>query len=294
MASRIDRDLGERDPVDDELAHLPARRDRERRPKPAGSCPSRRRAPRSARRAAGTPRPPPRCRWRNSARAAGTSAPRPARRRSRRRRRRAGWRRADARPPAWRARTADRRRARRRPAGRPRRARHSRPADSTGSPARRRRRFRRAAAGRRGPPTTAPRRARRTRATTIAVPIRLDQLECWTRMSLTLIRCTLGNRPCGPQRQHDQEGDVAGQQIPAGIELRADGLRDAEDDAAGERAPHAAEPADDHGLEAEDQPRRADRRIEVGAHGEQHAGDRDDGERQRHRQREHVAVVRGP
>ena len=39
---------------------------------------------------------------------------------------------------------------------------------------------------------------------------------------------------------------------------------DAEDDAADERAPHAAQPADDHRLEAEDQPRRPDGRIEIG------------------------------
>ena len=109
-----------------------------------------------------------------------------------------------------------------------------------------------------------------------------------------LITLHLREQALRAHRQHDQERDVAGQQIPAGIELRADGLRDAEDDAAGERAPHAAEPADDHRLEAEDQPRRADRRIEIGAHGEQHAGDGDDGERQRHRQREDVAIVRGP
>ena len=35
---------------------------------------------------------------------------------------------------------------------------------------------------------------------------------------------------------------MAGQQIPAGIELRADGLGDAENDAAGERAPHEPSP----------------------------------------------------
>ena len=84
---------------------------------------------------------------------------------------------------------------------------------------------------------------------------------------------------------------MAGEHLPARIDLRADRLRDAENDAAGERAPEAAEPADDHRLEAEDQPRRPDRRIEIGADGEEHAGDRDDRERQRHREREDVAVV---
>src|SRR6266498_4206725 len=72
---------------------------------------------------------------------------------------------------------------------------------------------------------------------------------------------------------------MPGQQLPARINLRADRLRHAEDDAARERAPHAAEAADDDGLEAEDQPRGSDRRIEVGAHGEEDAGHRDDGER---------------
>ena len=84
---------------------------------------------------------------------------------------------------------------------------------------------------------------------------------------------------------------MAGQQLPARIDLRADRLRHAEDDAAGQRAPHIAEPADDDRLEAEDQPRRADRRIEIGAHRQEHAGDGDDGERQRHRHGEHVAGV---
>ena len=84
---------------------------------------------------------------------------------------------------------------------------------------------------------------------------------------------------------------MAGEHLPARIDLRADRLRDAEDDAAGERAPQAAEPADDHRLEAEDQPRRADRRIEIGAHRQKHAGDRDHRERQRHGEREDVAVV---
>src|SRR5439155_27371939 len=63
------------------------------------------------------------------------------------------------------------------------------------------------------------------------------------------------------QRKDQEKGEVAGEQLPARIDLRADRLRHAEDDAAGQRAPHAAEPADDDRLEAEDQPRRPDRRI---------------------------------
>ena len=48
---------------------------------------------------------------------------------------------------------------------------------------------------------------------------------------------------------------MPGQDLPAGIDLGADALRDAQDDAAGQRAPEVAKPADDHRLEAEDQPR---------------------------------------
>ena len=84
---------------------------------------------------------------------------------------------------------------------------------------------------------------------------------------------------------------MPGQQLPARIDLRADRLRHAENDAARERAPHAAEAADDDRLEAEDQPGGPDRRVEIGAHGEKNAGDRDDRKRQRHGQREDVAIV---
>jgi hypothetical protein len=51
-------------------------------------------------------------------------------------------------------------------------------------------------------------------------------------------------------------------------------LGDAEDESAGQCAPQAAQAADDHRLETEDQARRPDRRIEVGAYREEHAGDR--------------------
>jgi hypothetical protein len=67
-------------------------------------------------------------------------------------------------------------------------------------------------------------------------------------------------------REHDEEGEMAGEHLPARIDARADRLRDAEDRPAGQRAPQAAEPADDDRLEREDQPRRPDRRIEIGAH----------------------------
>ena len=155
--------LGERDPVDEEFAHLPARRDRDDdRSRQAG-------ARAAAKRRCLRREQPEHLGHHPGADGEIVSAQPEHQRRDRhgndrrRRRPRSGWRRADARPRASPARTADRRRARRRPAARPRRGRHSPPADSTGSPARHRRRFRRAAAGPRARPTTAPRRARRTR-----------------------------------------------------------------------------------------------------------------------------------
>ena len=167
-------DQRERNPVDHELAHLPARRHRgddPRRQADAGAS-AERATP--AMRAAGTPRPRPRCRSRNSGRAGGTSGRRPAARPPPRSARRAASPRAVERRPGWRARTGDRRRARHRPAGRPTRGRHSPPAGSTGSRARHRRRSPRAAAGRRGRPRRAPRRARAARRRAPLMPTRLD------------------------------------------------------------------------------------------------------------------------
>src|SRR5438045_2677954 len=106
---------------------------------------------------------------------------------------------------------------------------------------------------------------------TMAVPMRLDVLACSTRTVMQAASSLhLREQPFRPYRQHDQKRDVACEQIPAGIELRADRLGNTENDAAGQCPPHAAESADDDGLEAEDQPRRADRRIEIGAYGKQH------------------------
>src|SRR5215470_13280401 len=76
-------------------------------------------------------------------------------------------------------------------------------------------------------------------------------------------------------RQDSEEYDVTGEQLPAGVNLRADRLRNAENDASGKRAPHAAQAADDHRLETEDQPGRTDGGIEVGPHGKEYAGNGD-------------------
>ena len=82
------------------------------------------------------------------------------------------------------------------------------------------------------------------------------------------------------------------QDAPSGAErLGADGLGDAEDDAARERAPHGAHAAHDDRLEGVDEAERALRRVERRADRQEHAGDRDDGERDGHRQRVDVLVV---
>lgn len=84
---------------------------------------------------------------------------------------------------------------------------------------------------------------------------------------------------------------MPGQHLPAGIDLGAGRLDHAQDDAAGQRPPQAAEAADDHRLEPVDQPVRPDRRVEIAPHRQEHAGDGDHRERQRHRQPEDVAGV---
>lgn len=74
---------------------------------------------------------------------------------------------------------------------------------------------------------------------------------------------------------------MAGQHTPGGVELGADRLGDAQDDPADEGAPQRAEPADDDGLEREDQHDRTEGRRELGTHAQEHAGqaDRAQGER---------------
>ena len=178
-------------------------------------------------------------------------------------RRRRGWRGADARRRRWRARRACSRRSRHRPAGRPRRGRHSRRAGSTGSRAPDRCRTRRARAcsarpAQNGAAASADEHAGARRG-------RRCGSCAWSARcaKAALIPSIRGKRPFGRMASTSEEDEMAGEQLPAGIDLRADRLRDAEDDAAGERAPEIAEAADDHRLEAEDEPRRADRRIEI-------------------------------
>ncbi len=77
------------------------------------------------------------------------------------------------------------------------------------------------------------------------------------RGSDAVIPAPSGTGPRAARARTTRKARWPAKQLPARIDLRADRLRHAEDDAARERAPHAAEPADDHRLEAEDQPRRA-------------------------------------
>ena len=84
---------------------------------------------------------------------------------------------------------------------------------------------------------------------------------------------------------------MPGQKLPARVDRRPERLRDAQNDAARQCAPQIAQPADDHRLEAEDQPPAADRRVETGADTQQHPGNRGDRQRQRHRQPEDMRLV---
>src|SRR5574338_190072 len=81
----------------------------------------------------------------------------------------------------------------------------------------------------------------------------------------------------GPEAEHDQEGDMACQDLQVRLDRGADRLGDAENDRADQRAPHVAEAADDDRLEGIDQARRPDRRVEVRAYREEDAGDGGDG-----------------
>src|SRR5258708_29106100 len=130
----------------------------------------------------------------------------------------------------------------------------------------------------------------------MARPMRLDRSMKTIRVPPGIGKCSmyLWKQPLGARREDNEEGKMPGKHLPTGIDVGADALSHAEQDAAEKRAPQAAEAADDHGLEAENQPRRSDRRIEIGAHRDKHARDRDDGDRQRHAEREDVAGVGSP
>src|SRR5208282_4602314 len=76
-----------------------------------------------------------------------------------------------------------------------------------------------------------------------------------------------------PYHKHDQEGDMAGENLPFWIYVSTDRLRHADNDAAGERPPQAAETANDHGLEGIEETGRTDAGVEIGARAEKKPGD---------------------
>ena len=82
----------------------------------------------------------------------------------------------------------------------------------------------------------------------------------------------------GAHREDNEERKMPCEHLPAGIDMGADALGKTQQDAAEKRAPQTAKAADDDGLEAENQPRRSDRRIEIGPYCDEHAGDRHNGE----------------
>src|SRR5579883_450330 len=66
-----------------------------------------------------------------------------------------------------------------------------------------------------------------------------------------------------PDDENDEEQDMAGENLPGGVELRADRLGDAERDAADQRAPKAAEAAEHHRFEGDEQTARPAARVEI-------------------------------
>src|ERR1700722_1864474 len=66
------------------------------------------------------------------------------------------------------------------------------------------------------------------------------------------------------QDERDEEDEMLGEDLPGGVDLRAEILRDPDDHAARERAPKAAETAEHDRLEGGEQAARPGRRIEIG------------------------------
>jgi hypothetical protein len=100
-----------------------------------------------------------------------------------------------------------------------------------------------------------------------------------------------GEEAARARHQQREEGEVARQDLHAGIDAGADRLCHAQQHAAGQRPPQAAEPAHDHRLEGVDEACRPDRRVDVGAHRHEQSGDAHDRQGERHGEGEDVAVV---
>ena len=111
---------------------------------------------------------------------------------------------------------------------------------------------------------------------------RLARVARSTRTGVSMSVSRAREQPARANDQDEQEGEVAGEDLPGRRQRGAERLRDAQHHAANQRAPQAAEPADDHGLERQDQPDRPGRRIEIGADGKQHAGERREDHGDRH------------
>src|SRR5262249_3175895 len=117
-----------------------------------------------------------------------------------------------------------------------------------------------------------------------AAPSQLPRLPKATRTVMSAPSCT--PLTCAPwatgpaaaaraRRRTEGRRDAAARVCTRGTKRAAARLATAENQPAGARPPRAADPADDHGLEAEDQPRRTLRGIEIGAHRKEHASNRD-------------------
>src|SRR5712664_153357 len=93
-----------------------------------------------------------------------------------------------------------------------------------------------------------------------------------------------GEQAAGPQHQHNEESEMARQDLPFRIDMRTNGLRQPKDEAARECTPKASEAADDHGFKGIEQPRWTDRRIEIRPQTKIERRDRDHHEGKAHRQ----------
>src|SRR5258708_11542007 len=64
-------------------------------------------------------------------------------------------------------------------------------------------------------------------------------------------------------QENDEKHQMAGQQLPAGVEMRSDALRNPNDDATRQRAPKAAEPSENDGFEGNQQAAGTRGRVEI-------------------------------
>lgn len=82
--------------------------------------------------------------------------------------------------------------------------------------------------------------------------------------------------------QHQQKHQMSRQNLKARMDLGTDALGHTEDNTTNQRAPKIAQTTNDHGFKAEDQSSRTNRRIEIGAHAQEHPSDGNNAKTQRH------------